>query len=38
MSSQLLRPESPSLQSRLRTPWTNSYIVAAVGGATLEVV
>jgi len=37
-SSRLLRQEFPSLRSRLPTLWTNSYLVATVGGATLEVV
>lgn len=37
-SSRLLRQEFRSLRSRLPTLWTNSYFVATVGGATLEVV
>lgn len=37
-SSRLLRQEFPSLKSKLPTFWTNSYFVAIVGGATLEVV
>lgn len=37
-SSRLLRQEFPQLRSRLPTLWTNSYFVATVGGATLEVV
>lgn len=37
-SSRLLRQEFPQLKSRLPTLWTNSYFVATVGGATLEVV
>lgn len=37
-SSRLLRDEFPSLRSRLPTLWTNSYFVATVGGAPLEVV
>lgn len=37
-SSRVLRDEFPSLRSRLPTLWTNSYFVATVGGATLEVV
>lgn len=37
-SSKLLRQEFPHLRSRLPTLWTNSYFVATVGGATLEVV
>jgi putative transposase len=34
----VLRSEFPHLRSRLPTLWTNSYFVATVGGATLEVV
>jgi putative transposase len=37
-SSRLLRQEFPSLRRRLPTLWTNSYFVATVGGATLEVI
>ena len=37
-SSHLLRDEFPSLKSRLPTLWTNSYFVATVGGAPLEIV
>ena len=37
-SSRLLRQEFPSLRSRLPTLWTNSYFVATVGGAPLELV
>ena len=37
-TSRLLRKEFPSLRSRLPTLWTNSYFVATVGGASLEVV
>lgn len=37
-SSRLLRQEFPQLKSRLPTLWTNSYFVATVGGAPLEVV
>jgi putative transposase len=37
-SSRLLRQEFPAIKSRLPTLWTNSYFVATVGGATLEVV
>lgn len=37
-SSRVLRQEFPSLKSRLPTLWTNSYFVATVGVATLEVV
>ena len=37
-SSRLLREEFPSLKRRLPTLWTNSYFVATVGGAPLEIV
>ncbi|MGW4422137.1 IS200/IS605 family transposase [Streptosporangium sp. NPDC004631] len=37
-SSRLLRAEFPHLKSRMPTLWTNSYLVATVGGATLEIV
>jgi len=37
-SSRLLRQEFPSLKRRLPTLWTNSYFVATVGGAPLEIV
>ncbi|UWX63390.1 IS200/IS605 family transposase [Deinococcus rubellus] len=37
-SSRLLRSEFPWLKSRLPTLWTNSYFVATVGGAPLEIV
>uniref|UniRef100_UPI00359C18D5 IS200/IS605 family transposase n=1 Tax=Bifidobacterium adolescentis TaxID=1680 RepID=UPI00359C18D5 len=37
-SSRLLRQEFPSLRRRLPTLWTNSYFVATVGGAPLEIV
>jgi putative transposase len=37
-SSRLLRQEFPWLKSRLPTLWTNSYFVATVGGAPLEVI
>jgi putative transposase len=33
-SSRTLRAESPTLEARLPTRWTNSYFVATVGGAT----
>ncbi|MGP3736768.1 IS200/IS605 family transposase [Streptomyces sp. GDS52] len=36
--SRVLREEFPALKSRLPTLWTNSYFVATVGGAQLEVV
>jgi putative transposase len=37
-SSRVLRQEFPSLRSKLPTLWTNSYFVATVGGAPLDVV
>ncbi|MFI6882705.1 IS200/IS605 family transposase [Streptosporangium canum] len=37
-TSRLLREEFPALKSKLPTLWTNSYFVATVGGAPLEVV
>lgn len=37
-TSRVLRDEFPWLRSRLPTLWTNSYFVATVGGAPLEVV
>jgi REP element-mobilizing transposase RayT len=37
-SSWVLRAESPSLESRLPTLWTNSYLGATVGGATMQLV
>jgi putative transposase len=37
-SSGVLREEFPHLKSRLPTLWTNSYFVATVGGAPLDVV
>lgn len=37
-SSRLLRQEYPHLKSRMPTLWTNSYFVATVGGATLDIV
>ena len=37
-SSRVLRQEFDSLRSRLPTLWTNSYFVATVGGAPLEIV
>lgn len=37
-SSRLLRQEYPSLRRRLPTLWTNSYFIATVGGAPLEIV
>lgn len=37
-SSRFLRAEFPHLKSRIPTLWTNSYFVATVGGASLEVI
>jgi len=37
-SSRLLRQEFQSLRTRLPTLWTNSYFVATVGGAPLEII
>ena len=37
-SSRLLRDEFPRLRHRLPTLWTNSYFVATVGGAPLEII
>lgn len=37
-SSRLLRGEFPHLKTRLPTLWTNSYFVATLGAATLDVV
>jgi putative transposase len=37
-SSHTLRLEYPSLKKRLPSLWTNSYVVATVGGVTLETV
>ncbi|MGW6505899.1 IS200/IS605 family transposase [Nonomuraea angiospora] len=37
-SSRVLRQEFTSLTSRLPTLWTNSYFVATVGGAPVDVV
>ena len=37
-SSRHLRQEFPHLKSRMPTLWTNSYLVATVGGATHEIV
>ena len=37
-SSRLLRREFPKVKSRLPTLWTNSYFVAAVGGAPLAII
>ena len=38
VSSHVLRPEFPSLKSRLPTLWTNSYFVSTVGGAPLSAI
>jgi putative transposase len=37
-SSRLLRQAYPSLTTRMPSLWTNSYFVATVGGAPLEVI
>jgi putative transposase len=37
-TSRVLRNEFPWLKSRIPTLWTNSYFVATVGGAPLEVI
>lgn len=37
-TSRILRDEFPHLRKRLPTLWTNSYFVATVGGAPLEVI
>lgn len=37
-SSRVLREEFPWLRSGLTSLWTNSYFVAAVGGAPLTVI
>ncbi|MCA2220300.1 IS200/IS605 family transposase [Nonomuraea sp. NEAU-L178] len=37
-SSRVAPQEFPSLRSKLPTLWTNSYFVATIGGAPLEVV
>jgi putative transposase len=38
ISSRYLRQEFPTLRTRLPTLWTNSYFVATVGGAPLEII
>ena len=38
ITSRVLRQEFPGLKSRLPTLWTNSYFVATVGGAPLEII
>jgi putative transposase len=37
-SSRYIRQEFPAIRSRIPTLWTNSYFVATVGGATMEIV
>ena len=37
-SSRYIRQEFPAVRSRIPTLWTNSYFVATVGGAPLEIV
>jgi len=37
-SSRLLRQEFPKLKTQMPSLWTNSYFVATVGGAPLEVI
>lgn len=37
-TSHILRQEFPHLKSKLPTLWTNSYFVATVGGAPLEII
>lgn len=37
-SSRLLRQEYPALRSRLPTLWTNSYFVATIGVAPIDIV
>lgn len=37
-SSRFLRQEFPHLKTRMPTLWTNSYFVATVGGAPLELI
>lgn len=37
-TSRILRDEFPHLRKRLPTLWTNSYFVATVGGAPLEII
>lgn len=38
LSSRILRQEFQELRTKLPTLWTNSYFVATVGGAPLEVI
>ncbi len=37
-SSRMSRDEFPRLDYKLPTLWTNSYFVATVGGAPLEII
>ncbi|QYN33771.1 IS200/IS605 family transposase [Pseudonocardia sp. DSM 110487] len=37
-SSRYIRQEFPAVRSRIPTLWTNSYFVATLGGAPLEIV
>lgn len=37
-TSRILRAEYKQLSTKLPTLWTNSYFVATVGGAPLEVI
>jgi len=37
-TSRILREEFPHLRKQLPTLWTNSYFVATVGGAPLEII
>ncbi len=37
-TSRVLREEFPHLRKQLPTLWTNSYFVATVGGAPLEII
>jgi putative transposase len=37
-SSRLLRQEFPKLKTRMPSLWTNSYFVATIEGAPLEIV
>jgi putative transposase len=37
-TSRILRTEFPHLKTRMPTLWTNSYFVATVGGAPLEII
>ncbi|WP_133877045.1 transposase [Paractinoplanes brasiliensis] len=37
-TSRLIREEFPEIRTRIPTLWTNSYFVATIGGAILEIV